>query len=262
MAVQGSASIGLSDDDRNKFLEIIESSLHIANQEDFLKWTQDELQEIFPHGKLVCGVGRIGKNGAQIRQVIGHNFPDEYIKSLQRPDGLTSSPIINKWLKEQQPILFEQDDEDILKLAPPGWLENFKKYGLCNLAAHGLSDIQNQTTSYFSFSCIPEPLTQRHAYLLKLLVPHMHVALMRVFSAPRYDKQHAQSQKVTLSDREKEILLWMSRGKSNWEIAQLIELSELTVKDHVQHILAKLNAATRTQAVVKAVHLKLISAKH
>lgn len=258
--LQGGLAIGLSGAERAQFLEVIEHSLHICNQDDFFKWTQAELQSIFPHGKLVCGIGRLAKHGVQVRHVMGCNFPEEYIQALQRPDGLTSSPIIVKWMKEQQPILFEPDCEEIIKSAPPGWLDNFHRFGLVNLAAHGICDFDNHTASYFSFSCIPEPLNQRHAYLLKLLVPHLHAALTRVVSNPRFNRTSAQESKLT--KREKEILQWMSSGKSNWEIAQVVGLSESTVKNHVHHILVKLHATTRAQAVAKAINLKLISARH
>jgi transcriptional regulator EpsA len=147
-------------------------------------------------------------------------------------------------------------------MAPAGWLENFEKYGLQNMAAHGLSDVEHHKASYFSFSCIPGPLTQRHAHLLKLLVPHLHVALTKALSVPRHTKSHSMPQQASLSNREKEILQWMFNGKSNWEIAKVIGLSEAAVKNHVHHILSKLHAATRTQAVAKALHLKLISGKN
>ncbi|MBI5891024.1 MAG: autoinducer binding domain-containing protein [Nitrosomonadales bacterium] len=255
-------STSLSSSERADFVEIVESGMHIKTRDEFFKWTQAELQLIFPHGMLVCGVGRLGKDVVQIQNVMGCNFPDEYIQALQRPDGLTHSPIIQRWLKEQQPILFEPDCEVTQKLAPPGWLDNFHRYGLVNLAAHGQRDADSHSASYFSFSRIPGSLNQRHAYLLKLLVPHLHTALMRVLSNPRFNGRLSPTQQINLSAREKEVLKWMSDGKSNWEIAQVIGLSESTVKNHVHHILGKLHVGTRAQAVAKAIKLKFISAKH
>ena len=259
---QHKSAANLPEGVRGDFLQIVEPSLHVSTEEEFFKWTQTELQNIFPHGKLVCGVGRFGRHGVQIKHVMGCNFPDEYIQSLQRPDGLISSPIILKWMKEQQPVLFEPHCEDIIKTASPEWRENFRRFELCNVAAHGLRDVDNHTASYFSFSCIPGRLNQRHAYLLELLVPHLHVALSRVVADPRFNKKRVTGQQVALTPRENEILQWMSGGKSNWEIAQVVGLSESTVKNHVHHILGKLHAATRAQAVAKAINLKLISSKH
>jgi two-component system nitrate/nitrite response regulator NarL len=56
----------------------------------------------------------------------------------------------------------------------------------------------------------------------------------------------------SLSPREKEILSQIARGASNKEIARALAIAEPTVKIHVQHILRKLNLASRVQAAVYA----------
>ena len=61
-----------------------------------------------------------------------------------------------------------------------------------------------------------------------------------------------------LTNREKEVLAEIAKGKSNKEIAATLVISEKTVKTHVSNILAKLNLADRTQAALYAVkHLRL-----
>ena len=55
-----------------------------------------------------------------------------------------------------------------------------------------------------------------------------------------------------LSEREVEVLTLISRGKSNKGAAQLLFITEDTVKMHVKNILQKLQASDRTQAVVIA----------
>ena len=62
-----------------------------------------------------------------------------------------------------------------------------------------------------------------------------------------------QPNKGRLSAREREILVVLSRGASNKEIAREFELAESTVKIHVQNILRKLNLTSRVQAAVYAV---------
>jgi DNA-binding NarL/FixJ family response regulator len=57
----------------------------------------------------------------------------------------------------------------------------------------------------------------------------------------------------TLTDRESEILQLMTDGYSNREIAEALELSEGTVKNHVSNILSKLGVGDRTRAVLKAI---------
>lgn len=56
-----------------------------------------------------------------------------------------------------------------------------------------------------------------------------------------------------LTRRESEVLRQLALGLSNKEIAQALEISYETVKEHVQHILRKLGVADRTQAAVWAV---------
>lgn len=55
-----------------------------------------------------------------------------------------------------------------------------------------------------------------------------------------------------LSDREREVLIEIAHGLSNQEIADKLFISLPTVKTHVAHILAKINARDRVQAVVFA----------
>lgn len=55
-----------------------------------------------------------------------------------------------------------------------------------------------------------------------------------------------------LTDREWEILLALSHGKRNREIAEALFVSENTVKTHLLNLYAKLNATNRTQAVAEA----------
>ncbi len=63
---------------------------------------------------------------------------------------------------------------------------------------------------------------------------------------------------VALSSRELEILEALATGKSNKELAQLLFISEATVKTHLIHIYQKLGVDTRTAAVTVARERKLI----
>jgi DNA-binding NarL/FixJ family response regulator len=61
-----------------------------------------------------------------------------------------------------------------------------------------------------------------------------------------------------LTGREREILQLLADGMSNQDVAQKLFISQETVKSHVRHILAKLEADTRTQAVAIALRESII----
>ena len=61
-----------------------------------------------------------------------------------------------------------------------------------------------------------------------------------------------------LSTREMEVLECLSRGQTTVQIAEDLFISDNTVKTHVRHILEKLNASNRAEAVSKAIQYGLI----
>ncbi|WP_300078474.1 response regulator transcription factor [Propioniciclava sp.] len=68
----------------------------------------------------------------------------------------------------------------------------------------------------------------------------------------------AQDRLSILTERETEVLTAIAQGKTNTEIAKELWLAEATVKTHVGHLLAKLNARDRVQLVVLAYDAGLV----
>ena len=62
-----------------------------------------------------------------------------------------------------------------------------------------------------------------------------------------------------LSARETEVLHWLRAGKRNEEIAQLLGLSALTVKNHLQRIYQVLEVRNRTEAVARCRAWRLLA---
>jgi DNA-binding NarL/FixJ family response regulator len=67
------------------------------------------------------------------------------------------------------------------------------------------------------------------------------------------------TERSSLTKREREILVLLSQGLTNKEIAQRLVLSVRTVDAHVEHILAKLNVSSRTRAVAAAAREGLLA---
>lgn len=66
----------------------------------------------------------------------------------------------------------------------------------------------------------------------------------------------------SLSPREKEVIYWVSLGKTNWEIGIILDISLYTVKNHIKSILKKLDACNRTHAAQRAIRMGVIQSKY
>lgn len=73
-------------------------------------------------------------------------------------------------------------------------------------------------------------------------------------------KLHLKNKRLSapLSRREKEVIRWLIKGKSSWEVSEILDISERTVNFHINNIMQKLEAVTRTQAVARAIELGLV----
>jgi len=85
------------------------------------------------------------------------------------------------------------------------------------------------------------------------LSPEVTGAVMRALA-----RQSEITNQQPLSDRELEVLDCLASGQTTSQIGSRLYISENTVKTHVRHILEKLEASNRTEAVSKAIQLGLI----
>jgi DNA-binding CsgD family transcriptional regulator len=64
---------------------------------------------------------------------------------------------------------------------------------------------------------------------------------------------------VLLTDREREVLKWCAHGKSNWDIGEILGISENTVRFFVKRCASKLGTTSKIEAVLKAIRLGAIN---
>lgn len=93
-----------------------------------------------------------------------------------------------------------------------------------------------------------------------LVTPSMASKLLTEFSAlaNRVDGGRATPAGPKLTSREVEVLGFIARGRSNRDIAELLFISENTVKNHVRNILEKLQLHSRTEAALYAVREQIV----
>jgi DNA-binding NarL/FixJ family response regulator len=77
--------------------------------------------------------------------------------------------------------------------------------------------------------------------------------LLRLLQGNVEDDRTLLRQKLTVTEREAEVLLWIARGKSNRDIAEILDLSPRTVNKHLEQIYSKLGVENRASAAALAV---------
>jgi len=132
---------------------------------------------------------------------------------------------------------------------------------------HGVSRPQrpSEIESFFIFASVARPAGPQQLAMLELLMPHLHSTWQRVqvveheVNDPPPRALPSRSPGAGgITARERQILSWLREGLSNQQIGEVLGISALTVKNHVQKILRKLNAANRAQAVARAMALNLL----
>jgi DNA-binding NarL/FixJ family response regulator len=88
---------------------------------------------------------------------------------------------------------------------------------------------------------------------MSVLSPHVTRQVLQAVNT-----EQALNPDVGLSDREMDVLECLAQGMTTAQIAEELYISENTVKTHVRHILDKLDASNRAEAVSKAIQLGVI----
>lgn len=180
-------------------------------------------------------VGEAG-NGQEALGVIQVEQPDMVLLDVNMPemDGIQTVEAIRK-LRLPLHILMltiSQHEEDLM--------------GAIRMGADG----------YMLKNTEPEDLRKsilRVASGEGALSPEVTGAVMRALA-----RQTDLTNQQQLSERELEVLACLADGQTTNQIASRLFISENTVKTHVRHILEKLEASNRTEAVSKAIQLGLI----
>ena len=99
----------------------------------------------------------------------------------------------------------------------------------------------------FGFDSFDRDFSDRDKLVLETLQPHL-VQLTRNAAA----RQLESGSLAALTPREREVLLWVARGKSNREIAAILYLAPGTVRKHLDNVYEKLGVSNRAGAVGRA----------
>jgi transcriptional regulator EpsA len=237
----------------------LDASLRVHSRAHFFSWTQGLLQSLIRHEVLICTLCH-GKPPAFRADGFSMSTPEpSSLSDLLLRDAGVAPALLKAWEdRRYQPVVHEISPAN--PLGSGAFTRELERLGAAQLLVHGVHDAEGRAVSLFTFACRAGAASPRQAYLLQLLAPSLHAAWVRTQMQRRAEgggeKSHGGS---VLTVREMDILKWIYLGKSNFEIGAILGISPLTVKNHVQKILRKLNVVNRTQAIGKALELRILN---
>ena len=186
----------------------------------------------------------------------GRFVNDLFPELVKRPDLLAKEPVAPHCKGSLMPFVWSCEelkpgDASALELAHDFDLNAFMVFPLRN----------GDATRYGNFTVYCADARHkswlRHAErfgpLLHVTAQYFHDTLSGMV-----DGMPADPSRVALSPRQRECLLWASRGLSTKEIAERLTLSEPVVHEYLRAAKRKLGCATRAHAVARAIQLDLI----
>jgi DNA-binding CsgD family transcriptional regulator len=223
------------------------SSRKIQDIAGFKNWLIHELGKVFPFGAVACGYGRMHAGGVATDYIVTVNFPESHFQEICNRSGGIETPLLRRWLKTEKPFYFDPSCHHEWPEISPQWMNAFTKNDLCNAAVHAKFDAERFVGTYFSFHQLPVRLGEDGLNFLESLTPILHDALCQVITSVERQDQLLRPEWELLTQRELAVLTWVGRGRSNGEIAELICISESTVKHHISRIMQKLGLNNRVQ---------------
>jgi transcriptional regulator EpsA len=250
------AVVILSRQEQEYLLRAVESGLRVDSMRQFFLWTQGQLQALLPHQVMVAL--QFAPSGALRRLECLHAtvLPPRAEALLGcRRDGLALRIARHCMQGGRLPALADlgADGGEDRRGALAGFGAELREAGFDSVLVHGTGPLAEGGSVFVLFG-LPMRPGPRHAYFLELLLAHLHLALLRL----PVQEARAGLPSRPLSARETEIVGWLREGKSNEEMALILGISALTVKNHLQRIYRLLGVGNRAHALARCLELRLL----
>lgn len=180
------------------------------------------------------------------------NYPPEWQQRYVEQKYIEIDPTVAHGMRSSEPVLWS---DDLFAKAPQLWGEA-QAHGL----RHGWAQSRHDAQGVYSMLILArskDAITQAELddkdADIQCLLQASHTAMKAML-----DKTELRQDEVKLTDREVDVLRWTADGKTSSEIADILCISERTVNFHVNNVVAKLGAANKINATVKAAMLGLL----
>ncbi|MBA1147801.1 LuxR family transcriptional regulator [Ectothiorhodospiraceae bacterium WFHF3C12] len=236
--------------------EIIESSLQASSVEDLHALCRD-ICESNGFDYFIYGA-RFPTSLVKPFVLIVSGYPDEWRERYVERHYIATDPTVTHCVNSVRPLVWDElENGERATDFSRRFMGEARTFGLrsgVSMPVHGGRG-EVAMLSLSSEQSMPAVRGQIHHALpdLYLLSAYVHEAASRLVSAGKLPFKREE-----LTERERECLLWAAEGKTSWETAHILGISERTVNFHLQNVANKLNVTSRQQAIARAVAQGLI----
>jgi LuxR family transcriptional regulator, quorum-sensing system regulator SolR len=183
-----------------------------------------------------------------------NGYPAGWMDRYLSADYFKVDPLLRQAQRSALPLLW---DEHRLAQEDVAFWEEARQFGLnagLSFAVHG----EPGTLGIFSMS--RDQLIEMEGQDLAALLGRGHVfaTVLHQVACRLEMPQRLSIRDTVLTPRERECIKWSAEGKTAWEVGQILGIAERTAVFHINNVVQKLDAANKTQAIVRAVALNLL----
>ncbi len=204
--------------------------------------------------KVIGGVAQLTDTGGfkEFNSVINVSYSNDWLYTYGKNRYASVDPVLQSLLSSFKTQVWKQTYAKTVSPKQLEFIEEARSVGLTHGITTGMLERDKGFATFFSFAGGDAESTRRYTGLLEYLLPSIHRVLIANTHTPLFNRVKG------LSPREITVLLWMKEGKTNWEIAQIMGVTERTVRFHIEGIFMKLEVSSRTQAVAVAIEHGLL----
>lgn len=249
------------------FLRAAEAAHHISSPQQFFVWLRLHLYRFLPHDlALLCtDAGRDGGRQTHVLNCVP--LADGLEVELADPASRFWYTLAEAWLASGERAVWLAANERPLLALPP--VQRLAEAGFAQALVHATPGPgghgQELVVAFWRQGPSDAVAADSARTALDLWMPYLRFALGRahgigaVGAERRGRRQGDALASRPLTDRELQVLSAVREAKANAQIAVMLGISPLTVKNHLRSIQKKLGARNRAHAVAEAMAMRLIS---
>jgi DNA-binding CsgD family transcriptional regulator len=260
------STLSIAPDVGDAFLRAAEAAHQVGSPQQFFVWLRLHFYRFLPHDLALVRVDT-GRNGGRQTHVLNCvPLPKGLETELSDAGARFWVALAEAWSQVgERALSVDLRSAPFVALAPAMQLcESGFDHALVH-ALRGLGGNGEEVLVAFLRQGTEEAPTETSRCALDLWMPYLRFALSRVYvgggssldARPRGRGDGHGSKPLT--DRELQVLAAVREAKANAQIALMLGISPLTVKNHLRSIQKKLGARNRAHAVAEAMSMRLIS---